>query len=78
MQRLLRRAGREMPGPRAILQINARHPAIRHLAAEADRGADLKEKSLILLELARVQEGEMPRDPAGFVRRITAMLPSQS
>src|SRR5581483_9241679 len=66
MQRLLRRAGREMPGSRAILQINARHPAIRHLAAEADRGADLKEKALILLELARVQEGEMPRDPAGF------------
>jgi molecular chaperone HtpG len=78
MQRLLRRAGRQVPGPFAILQVNARHPVIRRLAAEAEQGGDLKEKALILLELAQVQEGEMPRDPASFVRRVTSMLPGGS
>ena len=30
----------------------------------------------ILLDLARVQEGEGPRDPADFSRRIAALLAS--
>jgi molecular chaperone HtpG len=51
---------------------------IRRLATEAEQGGDLKEKALILLELAQVQEGEMPRDPASFVRRVTSMLPGGS
>jgi molecular chaperone HtpG len=28
----------------------------------------------MLLDLARVQDGDLPRDPAGFARRIEAAL----
>ncbi|MBV8703843.1 MAG: hypothetical protein JO118_09060, partial [Acetobacteraceae bacterium] len=43
-------------------------------------GRRLDDKELIadtaaaLLDLARVQEGELPRDPARFARRITGLL----
>jgi molecular chaperone HtpG len=74
MQRMMRRAGRSMGPDRPVLQLNPRHPLIRRLAAQADAGADLAESAGLLLDLARVQDGDSPRDPAGFVRRIAAAL----
>jgi molecular chaperone HtpG len=74
MQRMLRRAGRPVGGIRPTLQINPRHAAIRRLAAQADEGASLDEAAHMLADLARVQEGELPKDPAAFARRITSLL----
>ena len=74
MQRLLRRAGRTVMPLRPVLQINPRHAVIRHLAEIAEQGGDLAESALMLGDLARVQEGEAPKDPAAFARRITALL----
>lgn len=74
MQRLLRRAGRATGPDRAVLLLNPRHKLIRRLAAQASGEADLAETAGLLLDLARVQDGDSPRDPAGFARRVAAAL----
>jgi len=70
MQRLLRRAGRPVYGPAPKLEINPDHPLIKALAGRADVEAD----AAILLDLAKLQEGDLPEDPASFVRNIAAAL----
>jgi len=73
MQRMMRRHGKSGFGG-AILEVNPRHPLIRALAAKADTDGDVSEAAHTLLDLARVQDGDMPADPAGFARRVTAAL----
>jgi molecular chaperone HtpG len=36
--------------------------------------AAIAEVAATLLDLARVQEGDLPKDPAGFARRVTTLL----
>jgi molecular chaperone HtpG len=74
LQRLMRRTGREMPVLPPILDINPRHALIRALAAQVAAGADVTEAAETLLDLARVQDGEAPRDAAAFARRVAAAL----
>ncbi len=73
MARLLRRSGRGMEMP-PVLEINPRHDLITHLAAQVAAGADVADAAETLFDLARVQDGETPRDPAAFARRVTAAL----
>ncbi len=70
MQRLLKRAGRAFGASMPVLEINPRHPLIRRLAELPDLG----DAAATLLDLARVQDGEPPRDPAAFARRMAAAL----
>lgn len=73
LQRLLRRAGREMGTGLPVLEVNPRHPLLRRLAGpEAE--AELGEVAGLLFDLARIQDGEPPRDPAGFAQRVAAAL----
>ncbi|MBC9177105.1 molecular chaperone HtpG [Pseudoroseomonas ludipueritiae] len=78
MQRLLRRAGRAFGPDRAVLQLNPRHPLIRRLAERAGAGADLAETAGLLLDLARVQDGDTPRDPVAFASRVAAALAAEA
>jgi len=73
MQRLLRRSGRSMELP-PVLEINPRHALIAELSARVAAGGDVSEDAQTLFDLARVQDGESPRDPAAFARRVTAAL----
>ena len=66
MQRLLRRAGRPIFGPALKLEINPTHKLVQALTGRED----LTEAALLLLDLARLQEGDLPEDPAAFVRHI--------
>jgi molecular chaperone HtpG len=74
MQRLLRRAGRQGFQNAPILELNPRHRLIAALAGQAVAGADLAEAAAMLLDLARIQDGELPKDPAGFARRVERRL----
>ncbi|MDE2008137.1 MAG: molecular chaperone HtpG, partial [Rhodospirillales bacterium] len=74
MQRMLRRAGRGGPMAPPVLEVNPRHPAIAALAAKATDAEAVKRAAETLLDLARIAEGEAPRDPAGFARTATALL----
>lgn len=74
MQRLLKRAGRDNFGIPPILEINPRHKLIATLAARAAGGEEIGETASLLLDLARLQDGDLPKDPAGFARRIERAL----
>ncbi|KQT08545.1 heat-shock protein Hsp90 [Methylobacterium sp. Leaf399] len=73
MQRLLRRAGRGAGGL-PVLEINPRHPLIRTLAERIAGGGEVGEAAGTLLDLARIQDGDTPRDPVAFARRVAAAL----
>jgi molecular chaperone HtpG len=74
MQRLLRRSGRGGGGPgiSPILEINPAHPVIEGLL-KRDK-AVIADTAEALLDLARIQDGELPADPAAFARRMTDLL----
>jgi len=74
MQRLMRRTGRAGPASAPMLEINPRHPLIAALAARAETGDELKDAAETLLDLARIQDGEQPKNPAAFARRVAAAL----
>jgi molecular chaperone HtpG len=74
MQRMLRRAGRSGPTKPPNLEINPRHHLIRALAGRADAGESVEEAARVLLDLARVQDGDPPADAAAFARRVTAFM----
>ena len=74
MQKLLRRAGRPAWGGAPSLEINPRHPWIEALAARAAEGESVEEEAQLLLDLARVQEGETPAEPAAFIRRVVGAI----
>jgi molecular chaperone HtpG len=74
MQRLLRRAGRGGPPSVPVLELNPRHGLIRHLAAQIAAGALIDEEAQTLFDLARVQDGDAPADPAGFARRVASFM----
>jgi molecular chaperone HtpG len=76
MQRLLRRAGRATMPAAPVLEVNPRHPLIEALAGRLQDEALVAEASGTLLDLAHVQEGDLPRDPAQFARRVTFLLGS--
>jgi molecular chaperone HtpG len=73
MQRLMRRAGRNGPGA-PVLEVNPRHALIRALSTQAGDAGVIAEAASTLLDLARVQDGELPRDAARFARAVTQML----
>ncbi len=74
MQRLMRRSGQKMPSSAPVLELNPHHPLIRSLAARLERHEPIDEAARTLFDLARVQDGELPRDPSGFARRVSEAL----
>ena len=74
MQRVLRRHGRPGFAIPPALELNPRHALVHALAARAEAGEDLSEAALLLLDVARVQDGDLPTDPAAFARRVTQAL----
>jgi molecular chaperone HtpG len=74
MQRLLRRAGRAAFVAPPVLEINPRHKLVAGLAAKAAAGTDVAEAAGLLFDLARIQDGDLPREPATFARRVEAAL----
>ncbi len=70
MQRLLRRAGRPSFTLPPKLEINPTHPLILALA---QREA-VDEDAALLLDLAKLQEGDLPDNPAAFVRAVAGAL----
>jgi len=79
LERLLKAHKRLEDGEvsKRILEINPTHPLIKRLAeaAKAEGAADrLADAALLLLDQARILEGEVPADPAAFARRLVAVM----
>ncbi|MEA4837666.1 MAG: molecular chaperone HtpG [Rhodospirillaceae bacterium] len=75
LERLLRAHRQAEKSASRILEINPRHPVIRHLAAAAAGGADaISDSAWLLLDQARIVEGEPIADPQAFARRLSALM----
>jgi molecular chaperone HtpG len=74
MQRLLRRAGRDSFSLPPVLELNPRHKLVAHLAAEVAAARNIDSQAGLLFDLARLQDGDLPRDPAAFARNVEAAL----
>jgi molecular chaperone HtpG len=74
MQRLMRRAGRATMPVKPILEVNPRHKLIEALSAKLEDTTLMNEAAETLLDLAQVQEGDLPTDAAAFARRVTTLL----
>ncbi len=73
LERILKQAGQDVPEVKPILEINPEHDLVKRLAKmrSADKTADFAD---ILFDQAVLAEGALPDDPAGFVRKINALL----
>ncbi|WP_367159127.1 molecular chaperone HtpG [Kozakia baliensis] len=74
MQRLMRRSGQALPPSPPILEINPHHPLIRDLAERAAKGESVADYAQVLLDIARIQDGETLPDATSFAQRLTGML----
>lgn len=73
LERLLKAAGQKGAETKPILEINLQHPLVSHLRKEQDQ-TRLADWSQILFDQALLSEGGQLEDPAGFVRRVNALL----
>jgi molecular chaperone HtpG len=81
LERLLKQHGQLQDGMPRILELNPDHRMVKKLAERAkSEGAAsddlLKDAAHLLLDQARISEGEIPADPASFVRRLSAVMDS--
>jgi len=73
MERILKQAGQDVPDMKPILEINPDHALVQRLAKMSSKDK-ISDFSSILFDQAVLAEGALPDDPAGFVRKINALL----
>jgi molecular chaperone HtpG len=71
LARILKSIGQKAPLARPILEINPAHPMVQRLGREE---AHFAEWGSLLFEQALLAEGGQLEDPAGFVRRMNALM----
>ncbi|MEO9459541.1 MAG: molecular chaperone HtpG [Lentilitoribacter sp.] len=79
LERMLKRAGQLQQTTPRVLELNPTHQIIIKLAerAKADENAQdalLKDAAHLLLDQARISEGEAPADALEFSRRLTTVM----
>lgn len=78
LERMLRQQGHmNVPSATRILELNPGHPLIRKLTGLVDQPADseiLDETARLLLDQAKILEGDGIPDPAAFSRRLNLVL----
>ena len=73
LQRLLEQAGQDVPDSRPVLELNPGHALVDKLKSVEDE-QQFSDLSLVLFEQALLSEGASLADPAGFVRRVNALM----
>ncbi|MDX8395949.1 MAG: molecular chaperone HtpG [Mariprofundaceae bacterium] len=73
MERILKQAGQDIPTTKPILEINPDHALVKRLAKMRSKDK-ISDFSDILFDQALLAEGALPEDPAGFVRKVNALL----
>jgi len=82
LERMLKQSGQAGigmgPGASRILEINPSHPLIKGMAARAAKGeagsGTLADMGQLLLDQARILEGEPPADPVAFAQRMSSIM----
>lgn len=76
LERLLKRHGQLQTGMLRVLELNPSHVIIKKLAERAEGDADdlLKDAAHLLLDQARIVEGETPTDAVAFANRLGSVM----
>ena len=73
LARLLKQAGHDVPDTRATLEVNPSHPLLARLGAESDE-EKARDLARVVHDQAVLAEGGQLEDPAGFLRRVNALI----
>jgi len=73
MRRIMEASGQQLPESKPVFEINIEHPLIQRLESEADeqRFGDL---AGVLLDQARLAEGQQLEDPGSYAQRVNRLL----
>jgi molecular chaperone HtpG len=73
MRRIMEASGQELPESKPIFEINPEHALVKRLDAEQDeqRFGDL---ARVLFDQSALAEGQQPKNPGEFVRRLNRLL----
>jgi molecular chaperone HtpG len=75
LERLLARAGQLGSAAKPILEINPHHELITALAQLGDDEESLRDDTAhLLLDEARILDGELPADAKAFSQRLTRVM----
>jgi molecular chaperone HtpG len=74
MEKLLQSAGRLQSAAKPILEINLEHPLVKGIAAKDDGSSLREDAALLLLDQARILDGDRPVDPLAFADRLTRVF----
>lgn len=74
MERVLKMHQKYEAKSKRVLEINGTHPLITRLAHEAKDSAAFTDAAYLLLDQARIIQGEPVPDPANFARRMAAFM----
>jgi len=74
LEKILQGAGRLQSGAKPILEINMDHPVVRAIAAKADAPSLRDDAAFLLLDQARVLDGDKPADPRAFAERLARLM----
>ena len=78
MERMLKMQGHlDVPNATRVMEINPTHPLIKKLSEVADKPAKkiaVAEMAHLLLDQARIIEGEPVSDPTAFSQRLNTIL----
>ena len=75
LERLLRRHNQVEKQSSRIFEINPKHPMIKRLGEIVETQPDnVDEAARLLLDQARIVEGETVTDPVAFAKRLTNMM----
>ncbi|ENN85203.1 heat shock chaperone protein, HSP90 family [Rhizobium freirei PRF 81] len=74
LEKILQGAGRLQSGAKPILEINMEHPVVKAIAAKIDAPSLRDDAAFLLLDQARVLDGDKPADPRAFAERLARIM----
>ena len=74
LEKLLANAGQTPVGVKPVLEINPSHPQIARLAALPAEDGLRTDAAYLLLDEARIVDGEQPLDPRAFAQRLERLI----
>jgi molecular chaperone HtpG len=74
MEKILQGAGRLQSVTKPVLEINPDHPTIKAIAAKESDLSFREDAALLLLDEARILDGDKPSDPRAFAERLARVF----
>lgn len=74
LEKMLAAAGRAPEREKPVLEVNARHALIARLEQSTASEDERRDIAFLLLDEARIAEGEAPADPRAFAQRLERLM----